>query len=91
MERGCMVEGVSIERGCRYGGMSMERGCKKGWVGMERGCRYFFPIRTVKFNKRKHKRTKWITSGIIKSINNRDNLYRKLKETSPDSPLYYQY
>ena len=26
-----------------------------------------FPI---KFNKRKHKRTKWITSGIIKLINN---------------------
>ena len=50
-----------------------------------------FPIKTVKFNKRKHKRTKWITSGIIKSINNRDNLYHKLKETSPDSPLYYQY
>ena len=51
----------------------------------------YFPIKTVKFNKRKHNRTKWITSGIIKSINNRYNLYRKLKETSPDSPLYYQY
>ena len=46
------------------------------------------PIKTVKFNKRKHKRTKWIMSGINKSIN---NLYRKLKETTPDSPLYYQY
>ena len=51
----------------------------------------YFPTKTVTSDKRKHKRTKWITSGIIKSINNRDNLLRKLKETSPDSPLYYQY
>ena len=34
---------------------------------------------------------KWIPSDIIKSINNRDNVYRKLKETSPHSLLYYQY
>ena len=39
-----------------------------------------YPIKTVKLNKRKHKGTKWITSGIIKSIKN--NLYRKLKDTN---------
>ncbi len=46
------------------------------------------PSKNVKFNKRKHKRSKWITYGIIKSINYRDELYKKLKMTNPDSALY---
>ena len=41
------------------------------------------PTKTVKFNKHKHKKSNWITQGIIKSIKSRDMLYRKLKETSP--------
>ena len=32
----------------------------------------------VKFNKYKHKKSKWITYGILKSIRFRDNLYKKL-------------
>ena len=37
----------------------------------------------VKFNKYKHKKSKWITYGIIKSIRFRDKLYKKLKLTNP--------
>ena len=44
-----------------------------------------FPIRFVKYNKHKHKKANWITKGIIRSITFRDNLYRKLKQTPPDS------
>ncbi len=39
------------------------------------------PCKLVKFDKYKHKRTTWITSGIIKSIQYRDNLYKKLEMT----------
>ncbi len=46
------------------------------------------PEKVVKFNKYKHKRSKWITQGIIKSIHFRDNLYKKLKMTDPISPDY---
>ena len=28
-----------------------------------------FPKKTVKFNKKKHKKSKWMTYGILKSIN----------------------
>ena len=45
----------------------------------------FCPVRVVKYHKHKYKKTKWITKGIIKSIKFRDNLYKKLKQTSPDS------
>ncbi len=31
----------------------------------------------MKFNKYKHKKSKWVTFGIIKSIQYRDNLYKK--------------
>ena len=37
----------------------------------------------IKFNKYKHKKSKWITYGILKSIRFRDNLYKKLKLTNP--------
>ena len=42
----------------------------------------------VKFNKHKHKKSDWITSGIIKSIKFRDNLYKTLKSTQTDIPEY---
>ena len=38
-----------------------------------------FPEKCVKFNKYKHKRSNWITSGILKSIEFRDKLYKSLK------------
>ncbi len=37
------------------------------------------PTKIVKFNKRKHKKSKWITFGIIKSINYRDKMYKDYK------------
>ena len=44
------------------------------------------PTKFVKFKKYKHKNSKWITKGIIKSIKYRDNLYKKIKLTSSDTP-----
>ena len=44
-----------------------------------------FPTRTVKFNYNKHKKPKWVTNGIIKSIKFRNCMYKKLKATNPDS------
>ncbi len=43
------------------------------------------PTKFVKYDKYKHKGSKWITSGIIKSIQYRDNLYKKFKTTNPNS------
>lgn len=46
------------------------------------------PQKIMKYDKRKHKKSKWITQSIIKSINFRDNLYKKLKMTDPNSTEY---
>ena len=43
------------------------------------------PTKIVKYNKHKHNKSQWITSGIVKSISIRDNLYKKLKQTPQDS------
>ena len=43
------------------------------------------PTKIVKYNKHKHTKSQWITSGIVKSISFRDNLYKKLKQTPQDS------
>ncbi len=37
------------------------------------------PTNLIKYNKYKHKKSKWVTFGIIKSIQFRDNLYKKPK------------
>ena len=47
-----------------------------------------FPKKWIKVNKYKDKLSPWITSGIIKSIEFRDNLYNKLKACTTDSPEY---
>ena len=39
-----------------------------------------FPMRVVKFNPKRHKKTPWITDDIIKSINVRNKWYKKLKQ-----------
>lgn len=46
------------------------------------------PIKIVKYHKHRHKKSKWITAGLIKSIKYRDKLYQHLKTTSSDSPNY---
>ena len=38
----------------------------------------------VKFNRKKHKRDPWITFGILKSVNRKNLLYKKLKKTKTD-------
>ena len=47
------------------------------------------PINTVKFHKHKHKRSPWITNGVIRSIKFRDNLYKQLKRTNQDTPEFH--
>ena len=47
-----------------------------------------FPEKRVKVNKYKHKLSPWITTGIIKSIEFRDNLYKKRKACTTDSPEF---
>ena len=44
----------------------------------------------VKFNKHKHRKSKWITQGIVKSITFRDKLYKKMKLTPPDTELFHR-
>ena len=46
------------------------------------------PTKKVKFNKYKHKKTSWITFGLLKSIHTRDNMYRRWKAKPPTSQLY---
>ena len=35
------------------------------------------PKTRVKFNKKKHKKSQWMSSGILNSINSKDKLYKK--------------
>lgn len=44
--------------------------------------------KTVRFNRRKHKKSSWITIGIITSINYRDTLYKELKMTKKENSIY---
>ena len=46
------------------------------------------PSKLVKFNKYRHKKSNWITKGLLKSIRFRDNLYKKMKLTDPISRDY---
>ena len=46
------------------------------------------PIKQVKFYKKKHKKSQWITKGIIKSLNCRDKLYRSFKQCRVGSEVY---
>lgn len=55
---------------------------------LQKGQNLYMPLKKVKFDKRKHKNSKWITAGIIRSINFRNKLYQKLRSTSVNSPLH---
>lgn len=50
-----------------------------------------FSSKIVKYNKYKHKKSKWITTGILKSIQYRDKLYAKLKHTNTNDIYYSTY
>ena len=47
-----------------------------------------FPKKTVKFNKKKHKKSKWMTYGILLYINKKDRLYKLLLKTDVNSEKY---
>ena len=47
------------------------------------------PKKTVKFNKRKHKKSKWMTYGILNSINTKDKLYKKIVKTDIHDDIHY--
>ena len=42
------------------------------------------PVRKIKFNKYKHKKNKWITRGILKSIKTKNKLYKVLRQTDTE-------
>ncbi len=47
------------------------------------------PEKTVKFNKHKHKKNKWISMSLIKSIKFRDDLYCKFRKSRPGSEQHH--
>ena len=55
------------------------------------GLNKYAPIKICRFNKYKHKRCPWITSGILHSLKHRDKLYKKLKSLSDLDPSYNTY
>ena len=57
---------------------------------IEGGLTKFIPTKTVKFDRHKHKKSKWITRGLLRSIKFRDKLYLKLKRTEANTALYRQ-
>ena len=46
------------------------------------------PIKQDKFDKNKHKKSPWITKGIIKSLTCRDKLYRSFKQCRIGTEVY---
>ena len=47
-----------------------------------------FPVKYVKYNKHKHRKSAWITQGLIKSITQRDRLYFEFKKTPLNDSNY---
>ena len=46
------------------------------------------PLNIVKFNKHKHKKCKWMTQTLLTEIKKRDELYRSLNSTKPETINY---
>ena len=46
------------------------------------------PTKIVKYNKKNHYKSKWITGAILKSINTKDKLDRTLAKTDSQSVIY---
>ena len=47
------------------------------------------PKKVVRFNKKKHKKAKWLTNGILKSINTKDTMYKTLIKTNIEDEVNY--
>ena len=48
----------------------------------------YMTSKLVKFNKYKHKKSTWITQGLLTSIRYRDKLYKQIKLINPESSKY---
>ena len=46
------------------------------------------PIKIIKLTKYKHKNLTWITQCLLKSVRYLDTLYKQLKMSDPNSPVY---
>ena len=46
------------------------------------------PSKRVKYNKHKHKKSQWITGGIIRSIKFRDKMYANMKQTPANTEAH---
>ncbi len=46
------------------------------------------PSKLVKYNKHKHKKSQWITGGIIRSITFRDKMYANMKHTQTNAEAH---
>ena len=55
---------------------------------LELGINRLMPNKTIKFCKYKHKKSNWISKGVINSIKYRDKLYHKLRKSPIDHPSY---
>ena len=47
------------------------------------------PMKSVRYQKRKHKKSKWMTTGILNSINTKDGLYKTLLKTGTNNVDYW--
>ena len=45
----------------------------------------YLPTKLTKFNKYRHKKNKWITNGILKSLKTKNKLYKVLQQTCTDN------
>ena len=45
-------------------------------------------MKSVRYQKRKHNKSKWMTTGILNSINTKDRLYKTLLKTDTSSNAY---
>ena len=57
----------------------------KYFMNLKQEC---FQRKLVRLDKKKHRINPWLTSGILKSINFKDKLYKTLMQTSKDSTDY---
>ena len=55
---------------------------------LNKATKQYLSTKMVKYNKHRHKKSAWITHGIIKSITFRDKLYKQLKATPIDTSEY---
>ena len=46
------------------------------------------PIKYSKYHKHKHKKSPWVTNGILKSIKFRDKLYKRIRLPPVNHPFY---